>query len=84
MKYSRGTFSGLKTTLCTPEITVLRHYCTIEGQTPVNSDSVNINIIIVIWNMESKKKNLLKYDDKDEREMLEFGREKKIESHMSL
>jgi hypothetical protein len=32
MKYSGRTFSGLKTTLCAPEITVLGHRCTIEGQ----------------------------------------------------
>jgi hypothetical protein len=32
MKYSCRTFSGLKTTLCTPEITVLGHWCTIEGR----------------------------------------------------
>jgi hypothetical protein len=37
MKYSRGTFSGLKTTLCTPEITVLGHQCTIEGRLPNQS-----------------------------------------------
>jgi hypothetical protein len=37
MKYSRGTFSGLKTTLCTLEITVPGHCCTIEGQLPNQS-----------------------------------------------
>jgi RNase H-like domain found in reverse transcriptase len=37
MKYSGGTFSGLKTTLCTPEITVLGHRCTIEGRLPNQS-----------------------------------------------
>jgi hypothetical protein len=37
MKYSGGTFSGLKTTLCAPEITVLGHRCTIEGRLPNQS-----------------------------------------------
>jgi hypothetical protein len=37
MKYSGGAFSGPKTTLCTPEITVLGHQCTIEGQLPDQS-----------------------------------------------
>ena len=34
MKYSGGTFSGVKTTLCAPEITVLGHRCTFEGRLP--------------------------------------------------
>ena len=37
MKYSAGTFSGLKTTLCTKEITVLGHHCTMEGWLPDKS-----------------------------------------------
>ena len=37
MKYSGGTFSGLKTTLCAKEITVLGHHCTMEGQLPNKS-----------------------------------------------
>ena len=31
MKYSRGTFSGVKVYLAAPEITVLGHRCTIDG-----------------------------------------------------
>jgi hypothetical protein len=34
MKYSGGTFSGYKTKLCAPEITVLGHRCTMQGQLP--------------------------------------------------
>ena len=34
MKYSGGTFSGYKSTLCAPEITVLGHRCTTEGRFP--------------------------------------------------
>jgi Integrase zinc binding domain/RNase H-like domain found in reverse transcriptase len=34
MKYSGGTFSGFKTTLCAQEITVLGHRCTTEGRLP--------------------------------------------------
>ena len=34
MKYSGGTFSGYKTQLCAPEITVLGHRCTFEGRLP--------------------------------------------------
>jgi Integrase zinc binding domain/RNase H-like domain found in reverse transcriptase len=34
MKYSGGTFSGYKSTLCAPEITVLGHRCTAEGRLP--------------------------------------------------
>ena len=37
MKYSGGTFSGFKTTLCMPEITVLGHCCTIKGRLPDES-----------------------------------------------
>ena len=37
MRYSGGTFSGLKTTLCTKEITVLGHHCIMEGQLPDES-----------------------------------------------
>ena len=34
MKYCGGTFSGLKLTVCVPEITILRHRCTFEGRLP--------------------------------------------------
>jgi hypothetical protein len=34
MKYCGGTFSGLKLTLCSPEIIVLGHRCTSEGRKP--------------------------------------------------
>ena len=34
MKYSGETFSGYKSILCAPEITVLGHCCTAEGQLP--------------------------------------------------
>src|SRR3981081_3001 len=34
MKYSGGTFSGYKSTLCASEITVLGHRCTQEGRLP--------------------------------------------------
>ena len=34
MKYSGGRFSGYKSTLCTPEIMVLRHCCTFDGRLP--------------------------------------------------
>jgi len=34
MKYSGGTFSGFKSLLCAPEITVLGHRCTYEGRLP--------------------------------------------------
>src|SRR5277367_2582255 len=34
MKYSGGTFSGYKSTLCAPEITVLGHRCTYDGRLP--------------------------------------------------
>src|SRR5271156_331349 len=37
MKYSGGTFSGYKTTLCAEEITVLGHRCTREGRLPDKS-----------------------------------------------
>ena len=37
MKYSGGTFSGYKSTLCTPEITVLGHRCTAQGRLPDQS-----------------------------------------------
>ena len=37
MKYCGGTFSGHKSTLCTPEITVLGHWCTINGRLPDKS-----------------------------------------------
>jgi hypothetical protein len=37
MQYSGRTFSGLKTTLCAPEITVLGHQCTIEERLPDQS-----------------------------------------------
>jgi hypothetical protein len=34
MKYAGGTFSGFKSVLCTPEITVLGHHYTPEGHLP--------------------------------------------------
>jgi len=34
MKYSGGTFSGFKSALCTREIMVLGHRCTLEGRLP--------------------------------------------------
>src|SRR5580704_11799519 len=34
MKYCGGTFSGLKLTLCAPEIIVLGHRCTSDGRKP--------------------------------------------------
>ena len=34
MKFSGGTFSGYKTTLCAAEITVLGHRCTMQGRLP--------------------------------------------------
>ncbi len=34
MKYCGGTFSGFKSVLCAPEITVLGHRCTPEGRLP--------------------------------------------------
>ena len=34
MKYSGGTFSGYKTLLCMPEMTVLGHRCTPQGRLP--------------------------------------------------
>ncbi|KAJ3499308.1 hypothetical protein NLJ89_g10112 [Agrocybe chaxingu] len=34
MKYCGGTFSGLKSVLCAPEITVLGHRCTYQGRLP--------------------------------------------------
>ena len=34
MKYSGGTYSGYKTTLCAPEITVVGHRCTYDGRLP--------------------------------------------------
>ena len=37
MKYSGGTFSGYKTLLCAPEITVLGHRCTQHGRLPDES-----------------------------------------------
>ena len=37
MKYSGSTFSGYKSTLCAPEITVLGHHCTAEGRLPDSS-----------------------------------------------
>src|SRR5208282_2998171 len=37
MKYSGGTFSGYKTTLCAEEITVLGHRCTRKGRLPDKS-----------------------------------------------
>ena len=37
MKYSGGTFSGYKSMLCAPEITVLGHCCTFDGRLPDQS-----------------------------------------------
>src|SRR5277367_5553994 len=37
MKYSGGTFSGFKSILCAPEITVLGHKCTAQGRLPDQS-----------------------------------------------
>jgi hypothetical protein len=37
MKYSGGTFSGFKSTLCAPEITILGHRCTAQGRLPDQS-----------------------------------------------
>ena len=37
MKYCGGTFSGYKSFLCRPEITVLGHRCTIDGRLPDQS-----------------------------------------------
>lgn len=37
MKYSGGTFSGYKSVLCTPEITVLGHRCMYDGRLPDQS-----------------------------------------------
>ena len=37
MKYSGGTFSGYKSFLCAPEITLLGHRCTMEGRLPDKS-----------------------------------------------
>ena len=42
MKYCGGTFSGLKLTVCAPEITVLGHRCTFEGRLPDESRVVAI------------------------------------------
>ena len=43
MKYSGGTFSGYKSTLCAAEITVLGHRCTFEGRLP---DQTRVSKII--------------------------------------
>lgn len=43
MKYSGGTFSGKKLTLCSDEITVVGHLCTYEGRTP---DPTRISTIV--------------------------------------
>ena len=37
MKYCGGTFSGYKSVICAPEITVLGHRCTFEGRLPDQS-----------------------------------------------
>jgi hypothetical protein len=42
MKYSGGTFSGYKSFLCAPEITVLGHRCTINGRLPDESRVIKI------------------------------------------
>ena len=41
MKYCGGTFSGYKTVLCAPEITVVGHRCTMEGRMP-ETDRVGV------------------------------------------
>ena len=43
MKYCGGTFSGYKSTLCAPEITVLGHRCTYEGRLP---DTKRVDAIV--------------------------------------
>jgi hypothetical protein len=43
MKYCGGTFSGYKSVLCSAEITVLGHRCTIDGRLP---DPSRVNKII--------------------------------------
>lgn len=40
MKFSGGTFSGYKSKICAPEITVLGHRCTFEGRLP-EQDRIN-------------------------------------------
>ena len=42
MKYSGGTFSGFKSFLCAPEITVLGHRCTINGRLPDESRVIKV------------------------------------------
>lgn len=42
MKYSGGTFSGYKSFLCAPEITVLGHRCTINGRLPDESRVIKV------------------------------------------
>jgi len=41
MKYAGGTFSGLKSTICAAEITVVGHLCTYEGRKP-ETDRVKV------------------------------------------
>jgi hypothetical protein len=42
MKYSGGTFSGFKSFLCAPEITVLGHRCTSNGRLPDESRVIKV------------------------------------------
>lgn len=42
MKYSGGTFSGFKSYLCAPEITLLGHRCTIKGRLPEESRVIKV------------------------------------------
>ncbi|KAF9538174.1 hypothetical protein CPC08DRAFT_613674, partial [Agrocybe pediades] len=43
IKYAGGTFSGFKSVLCAPEITVLGHRCTYEGRLP---DTKRVAVIV--------------------------------------
>ncbi|KZV59518.1 hypothetical protein PENSPDRAFT_555065, partial [Peniophora sp. CONT] len=43
MKYSGGTFSGVKSFLCAPETTIIGHRCTYEGRLP---DLTNLDKVI--------------------------------------
>ena len=41
-RYCGATFSGFKTLLCVPELTIIAHHCTYEGRipNPTNLDKV--------------------------------------------
>ncbi|KZV59478.1 hypothetical protein PENSPDRAFT_541492, partial [Peniophora sp. CONT] len=43
MKYCGGTFSGLKSTVCVPEFTIIGHFCTYAGRLP---DPTNLDKVI--------------------------------------